>query len=65
MIVPPLTWVSDIATVIQTGFIPVFCDINISTLSMSEEEIINKVSKDTRAVFLTHAQGFNVFQTPY
>ena len=28
MIVPPLTWVSDIVSVIMAGFKPVFCDIN-------------------------------------
>ena len=31
IIVPPLTWVSDISSVIQTGFKPVFADININT----------------------------------
>src|ERR1700722_15277891 len=34
IIVPPLTWVSDIASVIQNGFTPVFADINPRTLGM-------------------------------
>ncbi len=33
VIVPPLTWVSDIASVLQNGFTPVFTDINLSTVS--------------------------------
>ena len=31
IIVPPLTWVSDIASVLQTGFTPVFVDIDLDT----------------------------------
>lgn len=59
ILVPSLTWVSDIASVIQTGFKPVFVDIDPKTLSMDTNEIIKKTTDKTRAVFLTHAQGFN------
>ena len=59
IIVPSLTWVSDINSVIFNGFKPVFVDINPKTLSMSEDHIYEKISKNTLAVFLTHAQGFN------
>ena len=34
VIVPPLTWVSDIAAVLQNGFTPVFVDIDRRTLGM-------------------------------
>lgn len=59
IIVPPLTWVSDIASVIQNGFEPVFVDINPRTLCMDDEQVIVKLTDRTRAVFLTHVQGFN------
>ena len=59
IILPPLTWVSDINSVIQNDLKPVFVDINPKNLCMSEEEIIKKVNKNTLAVFMTHAQGFN------
>jgi CDP-6-deoxy-D-xylo-4-hexulose-3-dehydrase len=59
VIVPPLTWVSDVASVLQNGFKPIFADINPSTLSMDTYNIISKISSDTRAVFFTHVQGFN------
>ena len=59
VIVPPLTWVSDIAAVIQTGFKPIFADIDPRTLAMDTDCIIDKVSGSTRAVFLSHIQGFN------
>ena len=59
IIVPPLTWVSDIASVIQNEFKPVFVDINPRTLCMDENLIIKKINKNTKAVFITHVQGFN------
>ena len=59
VIVPTLTWVSDIASVIQNGFKPVFVDINPKNLCMDEEQIYRKINKKTKAVFLTHIQGFN------
>ena len=59
IILPPLTWVSDINSAIQNNFKPVFVDINPRNLCMSEEEIFKKVNKKTLAVFMTHVQGFN------
>tara|TARA_B110001452_G_C15236149_1_gene427986 strand:+ start:1558 stop:2727 length:1170 start_codon:yes stop_codon:yes gene_type:complete len=59
IILPALTWSSDINSVIHNGFKPVFVDINPKTLSMNTEQIIKKISKKTAAIFITHAQGFN------
>ena len=59
IIVPPLTWVSDIASVIQNGFTPVFVDINPRNLCMDDEQVIAKLTEKTKAVFITHVQGFN------
>ena len=59
IIVPPLTWISDIASVIQCGFNPVFADMDLDTLGMNTKEILNKITNKTVAVFLSHIQGFN------
>jgi CDP-6-deoxy-D-xylo-4-hexulose-3-dehydrase len=59
VIVPPLTWVSDVSSVLQAGFSPVFADINARTLSLDTDSALNKITDKTRAIFLTHAQGFN------
>jgi CDP-6-deoxy-D-xylo-4-hexulose-3-dehydrase len=59
VIVPPLTWVSDIASVLQCGFTPVFVDIDSRTLAMSTGGIIDAITPNTKAVFLSHIQGFN------
>ena len=59
VIVPPLTWSSDISAVVQAGFEPVFADINPHHLGMDTDAIVNVLTDKTRAVFLTHIQGFN------
>lgn len=59
IIVPTLTWISDIASVLQNGFDPVFVDINPRTLGMDAKQVVGKISKKTRAVFLTHILGYN------
>ncbi len=59
IIVPSLTWSSDISSVIHNNLKPVFVDINPNNLCMSERDIISKVNKKTIAVFLSHIQGFN------
>ncbi len=59
ILLPSLTWVSDINSVIQNNFKPVFVDINPRNLCMSENDIKKKVNRNTLAVFMTHAQGFN------
>jgi CDP-4-dehydro-6-deoxyglucose reductase, E1 len=59
IIVPTLTWVSDIASVIQCGFKPVFVDIDRHTLGMDNAQVIRKITSQTKAVFLTHVLGYN------
>lgn len=59
VIVPPLAWVSDIASVLQNGFKPVFADIDPRTLAMHPAQILARINNKTRAVFLTHVQGFD------
>lgn len=59
VIVPTLGWVSDIASVLQNGFTPVYVDIDTRTLSMDNDQAISKISDKTVAVFITHTQGFN------
>ena len=59
IIVPPLTWISDISSVMQNGFKPIFVDVDFSTLGMNPKSIIENINPNTRAVFLSHIQGFN------
>ena len=59
IIVPALTWVSDIAAVLHAGFTPVFVDINPKTLGMDSSQVLEKITSQTKAVFLTHILGYN------
>ena len=59
IIVPPITWVSDITSVFYANFKPVFVDININNLAMNEDLIEKAINKNTRAIFLTHVLGLN------
>ena len=59
VIVPPLTWVSDIASVLHAGNKPVFVDINPRSLAMDTEKILDAITPRTKAVFLTHVLGLN------
>ena len=59
IIVPTLTWVSDITSVILNGFKPVFVDINPNNLGMNDEQVLKKINKNTKAVFITHVLGLN------
>jgi len=59
VILPPLTWVSDIASVIFAGFKPVFCDINLSNFSFDIDSLKSKINKNTKIIFITHVLGIN------
>lgn len=59
VIVPPLTWVSDISSVLRADLKPVFVDIDPHSLAMDSKKIIEAITPNTRAVFLTHVLGYN------
>jgi CDP-6-deoxy-D-xylo-4-hexulose-3-dehydrase len=59
VIVPTITWVSDVAAVLHCGFEPVFVDIDPRTLGMDNEQVLANLTPRTRAVFLTHVLGYN------
>ncbi len=58
VIVPTVTWITDISTVIQFGLKPVFVDINLEDFSFDYDELATKITDKTRAIFLTHLIGF-------
>lgn len=59
VIVPALTWSSDVSSVIHAGLKPVFVDADPKNLGMNVDYILKKITRKTRAVFLTHVLGFN------
>ena len=59
IIVPPIGWVSDISAVINTGFLPVFVDVDLDTMAISYENIKQAINENTKAIVLVHTLGFN------
>ena len=59
IIVPPIGWVSDVSSVINTGFTPVFVDVDLDTMAISYENIKAAINENTKAIVLVHALGFN------
>ncbi len=59
VILSPLNWISDVSSVIQNGFTPVFVDINYHNLALNEELLLQKINDNTKAILLTHILGLN------
>ena len=59
IIVPPIGWVSDISSVINTGFTPVFVDVDLQSMAITAENIEKAINENTKAIVLVHALGFN------
>ena len=59
VIVPPLSWISDVSPLIQMGMTPVFVDVSPTNLSISAKKIAEAITPQTKAIILVHALGFN------
>lgn len=61
VLVPSCTWVTNVGPVIQLGFTPIFCDININNFSFCEEDLeyIAEKHPDIKLIFVTHLIGFS------
>lgn len=58
VIVPAVTWVTNISPIMQCGLKPVFLDINLEDLSFDYDKLKSAVTSRTKAVFVTHLIGF-------
>lgn len=58
IIVPAVTWSTNIAPVIQNNLTPVFVDVNLDDLSFDYEQLKNAITPRTKAIFITHLIGF-------
>jgi CDP-6-deoxy-D-xylo-4-hexulose-3-dehydrase len=59
IIVPPLTWISDISSVLFAGHKLVFVDVNLTNLSFDIDKLKAAITPKTKAIFLTHVLGIN------
>lgn len=61
VLVPACTWVTNVGPVVQLGFTPIFCDINLDNFSFCEKdlEFISKEHPDIKLIFITHLIGYS------
>jgi CDP-6-deoxy-D-xylo-4-hexulose-3-dehydrase len=59
IIIPPLTWISDISSVLFSGHKLVFVDVNLENLSFDIQKLKEAITSETKAIFLTHVLGIN------
>ena len=59
VIVSPLGWSSDLASILAAGMNPVVVDVELSDLAMREEEVLSKINDNTKAILLTHVLGYD------
>jgi len=67
VLVPSNTWVTNVGPVIQLGFTPIFCDINLNNFSFCEEnlEYIAEKHPDIKLIFITHLIGYPANRDKY
>ena len=59
VLVPAMTWVTNIGPVIQLGLQPIFCDVDNSNFSFDLEHMseLHKEHPDIKVVFVSHLFG--------
>ena len=58
VLVPAVTWTTNITSVIQAKLKPVFVDINLNDLSFNYDLLKKAVTSKTRIILITHLIGF-------
>ena len=57
VLVPAVTWTTNITSVIQTNLIPVFVDVNLNDFSFDYENLEKAITKKTKIILITHLIG--------
>lgn len=66
VLVPACTWVTNISPVIQLGFEPIFCDVNLTNFSFDLDHLEQiKKKHDIKVIFITHLLGFSAENEKY
>ncbi len=58
VIVPAVTWSTNISPIMHNGLKPVFVDVNLQDFSFDYAHIEECINKRTKAIFITHLIGF-------
>ena len=59
VIVPALTFVSDVNVVLELGLVPVLADcVSLIDLNVSDESVLKLITKKTKAIIIVHFAGY-------
>jgi len=64
IIVPSFTWVACANSVILAGYKPVFCDVDLTSMNITVENIKPHITEKTGAVMVVHYAGLPVDMDP-
>ncbi len=57
VITPACTFSTTVAPIIQLGYVPVFCDVELDTYVPTVDAVISKITENTRAIMLPNLIG--------
>ena len=60
IIIPTFSIISTALCVIKLGLKPILVDSDLATWNMDSEQVIKKISRNTKAIIITHIYGFPV-----
>ena len=60
VIIPSFSIISTALCVIKLGLKPILVDSDLATWNMDSEQVIKKISRNTKAIIITHIYGFPV-----
>lgn len=58
IIVPAVTWITDISSILQLNLKPVFVDVNLQDFAFDYDDLAKKITKKTKMIFLSHLMGY-------
>jgi aminotransferase len=64
IILPAFTWVSCAQAIALAGHVPVFCDVDITTMNVRREDIEPHITPKTKAIMIVHYAGLPVDMDP-
>lgn len=60
VILPTFSIISTALCVVKLGLQPILVDVDLANWNMDPDQVINKISKKTKAIIITHIYGFPV-----
>jgi len=60
VICPSLTWCSTANASLYLGAKPVFCDVDLKSLCITEQNIMEKITEKTKAIVVVHFGGYAI-----